>query len=309
MLKTALKEPAWKRFTNAPIQLLPSWRDAEDKSRAKSCIDKHKAAMANLAWATSSFLINPDHTNKAINLSRPPSLRDLVMDMETTVEVVRIKEGQRVVKKVKDKLFQSMDEMFGDKGEWIFVFPKAYETEAKNVVTGLYVYIRHIVMEINRVPQIDAEGDIAIWFKPEAAKEAEGMTFAEGRVITEEMLHQSEAINILEEVPWFVGSQSPAKAITQDIPRVEKAPRRFDPGDTASIQTQHTTATRLMSQELMNAIDFAREMAANDAQSITSKVGISGQDGDEGSTNTDTLMKDLTPAPPTLQLGKTTTES
>ena len=62
-------------------------------------------------------------------------------------------------------------------------------------------------MEPNRVNDADATKDIACWFKPEAAELATGTTHADEKVITEEMLHQSETINILEEVPWFVGTQ------------------------------------------------------------------------------------------------------
>ena len=94
-------------------------------------------------------------------------------------------------------------------------------------------------MELNRVNDADTVEDIACWFKQEAVELAAGMTHMDGKVITEEMLYQSKAIKILEEVSWFIATQGSPQASHPSIPQ------EFDTGDTSSIQTQNTTATKV----------------------------------------------------------------
>ena len=110
-------------------------------------------------------------------------------------------------KKIRCELFLLLDKMFTGEGKWAFVFPKAHTEEAKNKINGLHFYVKHTVMEFNWVNDANAAEDIACWFKPEAADLATGMICANSKVVTEEMLYQSKAIDVPEEVPWFVGTQ------------------------------------------------------------------------------------------------------
>ena len=262
LLQKALKEPLWRLYTNARISLLPSWRDAEDKSRAAYCIAKHRTAMSNLAWETTDIISNPDHANGDVvdpDTGKKMTLRIILMEMEIPVEITQFKEGKKVKKQTTDRLFMSLDETWGEQGKWALVFPTAYAATAKKKITGLYVYIRQMVMDNLGESTEEADLSIACWFKPHARIEAEGMYINEaGELITEEVLNQKDSVEFLCNAPWFVDNEaSPAKAT--EITAIDKTARKYNAGDTASLHTQGTTKTTLMSKELAQVIANAKQ--------------------------------------------------
>ena len=156
--------------------------------------------------------------------------------------------------------------MFGNSGKWAFVFPKAYEQEARETVRYLYVYIRELVMQEYQNSPSEVDDDIACWFTAEARDKSEHMVFKDGKVITEEGKNQDEALRILEGTNWFAEEESPPDAKTASIPTVNKSIRKFDSGDTASIHSQNTTNTMNISRQLEQAILRAEETPPRDSE-------------------------------------------
>jgi len=281
-LKQALKSPTWKKYTNSPVSITPSWRESEDKMRAKYGVETHRKAMADLSWAVTDQITNPDHLNLYVTdatTRKPVTLREILLAMSLEVELTGVNgDGEVYTKRIQDKLFFSIDPMFSNKGKWVFVFPKAYAETARNRVTGLYTYIKHMLMEERMTTAEEVEPDIKCWFTQDAIEASRQMEFRDGKVITAEALHQEEAIALLENLPWFVkdSSNSPARA-GKAVPTINKTPRKYDHGDTASLHTQGTTATNKISQELARAQAKAEQMKAqaNQADPSESSEGAS----------------------------------
>ena len=286
-IKTALKSPLWKNAYNAPVSLLPTVRDAKEPSRAKMSIEQHRNGMANLGWTSTTQLVNPDRTNPIITKDdgKPASLRDIIMDMDMPVEIHEMRDGQRHVKKTKDKMFQSVDERFRKPGEFVFVYPKAYEKMAKNRVNGLYAYVRHLHHNNIGGTLSECDDDIACWFTNEARENAQDQSVEDGTVITNETLEQRQALADLSDTLWITGLHlldSPGQGTTM----VDKTARKFNP-DTASIHTQHTTATKIISSALEAAVARAN---------TTSMVDL--EDGNS------TTQEDSTPSNPMMNIDK-----
>ena len=260
LMKKALLQPAWKRYTNTKATLLPTLKDSSDKSRAKICVEKHRSAMMDLAWASTDALINPDHHNQFIlreDDGKPASLRDLIMSITIQVEVESVKDGKRITTTKEDGLFLSMDELFGTEGSYAFVFPKAYEDKARNFVTGIYTHIFHMIESRTLANAEDVAQDIACWFTRQAIEDASNMAYENGKVITLEDREAIEACEILDNLPWVTKTDTmihPAGEATLKVTQ----PRPWDNGDTASIHTQHTTNTTRISDKLAEAITRAQ---------------------------------------------------
>ena len=273
MVRKGLETDEWKGYTNVKALLLPTWKDSDDKSRARSCIEKHRSAMADLAWTASDQLINPDHVHKYItnvNSKKRASLRDLIMSIEIDVDTIKEVHGEVQEVKEKDKLFLSLDEMFSEHGKWAFVYPKAYEAQAKNYINGLFVYIRNMVKQDDLTPDEEIDNDISVWFTAQARKEAASMSFVDGKVLTADNISQRDALNILDDVPWFRGQSPPSPSKT---PKVDKRIRKYEVHDTDSIHTQFTTHTQLVAEELEQTLARARAMQPNDQ--VPQKKGVS----------------------------------
>ena len=274
----ALKQDAWKRYTNSSASLLPSYRDAEDRERARTCINRHLDAMKSLDYAYTDAISNPDHRNQAITrpgTDKPTTLRELVMSIETDVEVVTRKDGERVTKKVKDKLFLSLDEAYRTEKErseqpqqskHVLVFPKAYGVEARKVVSSLYLHIAYMIANRDLNCLADAKQDVGVWFTETAITAGNQMEIIEGQVYTEESLLQKEAMDKVASVQWYISSEEtePHKGHNV-IDRTPKKPVvRFDNGDTDSIHTNVTTATNVASTHLKSVMKRAQDMAPRD---------------------------------------------
>ena len=260
LFKKALLQPAWKRYTNTKATLLPTLKDSSDKSRAKICVEKHRSAMMDLAWASTDALINPDHYNQLIlreDDGKPASLRDLIMSVTIQVEVESVKDGKRIVTTKEDGLFLSMDELFNSEGTYAFVFPKAYEEKARNFVTGIYTHIFHMIESRTLANAEDVAQDIAVWFTRQAIEDASNMAYENGKVITLEDREAIEACEILDNLPWVTKTDTTIHTASEATLKVTQ-PRRWDNGDTASIHTQHTTHTTRISDKLADAIARAQ---------------------------------------------------
>ena len=231
-------------------------------------------------FTTADVIMNPDHRNEYVRREdgHPASLRDLIMSMEIEVEVVRFKEGKREKKKVKDKLFLTIDETYRKPGTYTLVFPKAYKKEAENRVRGLYVYIRQMVLEVTFDPT-EVDQDIKDWFKEEAVEEARGMYIENGKLCTQETTDQDDAIQAVDAVPWYRGETAEEEpGETSTIPTIDKTTnmRKATFGDTPSIHTAATSATNTMSNALTQAINKAKEMGVNDQTGDPENIDLSG---------------------------------
>ena len=282
-IQLALKSADWKRYTNAPISILPTVRDAEEPSRAKMSVEQHRTGMKNLGWTVSTQITNPDHRNEVITFDdgKRATLRDIVMDMEMPVEIHDIHDGKRRIRQTKDKMFQSLDEKFGSPGEWVFVYPKSYEATAINRVKGLYAYIRHMHHNGTGGTLEECETDIECWFTSFAKEESQGLLVEDGKVITTETIEQRQAMANLTDLPWITGMTLLDSPGAQENTTVDRTARKFNP-DTASIHTQCTTATKIMSKAMEEAIQQAELANMVDTQNRPPPTAVTLMDVTEG---------------------------
>lgn len=269
IIQLALKQDIWKRYTNARVALLPSYRHALDKSRATEAMSQHKNFMEGLTSSMTTQIHNPDKTIKHILTpsGKSATLRDIIMGIETEV-LVRTRKDDTVKDVLKtDKLFISLDPAFNNTTVWHLVYPKAYKQQAEPIVHGLFAYARSYVENYHGESKEDAARSISPWFTATAASEGEQMEWENGSLITKETRDQQEALAAVNSYVWVVDTPNKLPPTTPKSKVViDATPHRFEAGDADSLKTQNTTATQQLGAHLAEAMDRAQSLAANDKQ-------------------------------------------
>ena len=152
--KTYLKSSACNRYTNLDLALFPIVRGAKNPTRAKACVQLHKKKVARLASYSVDGIINLDKKNRRVTDTdgNQVSLREILLDIRACNTSI--------------PLIKAIDVHRFNPERCMVTFSKMHETEAINILTGLWCYL-HFKMNFS-MEQLDK------WFTEEAIDE--GMT-------------------------------------------------------------------------------------------------------------------------------------
>jgi hypothetical protein len=245
--KTLLGSNPWRNRYNIVLRLLPTVRDSENKAMARKAVAYHTKLVGRFGHIDTVDFPDIDKNNPAIKdeYNRSRTLRDLLLAMRTSTD---------------KPLFLSFDRSKDNPNGYTITYPEKHETEARNKVKGLYLYLHH---QYN----LTAE-DLDVWFTQDAQDASANMKWDPDRlvVITVEELEMTETFGATEDLEFMDIDLS---LFQDDLQRPSRAPQMEAEVDMRSLASRQSTQTNLQAAELRHAINAQAESVDIDDSPLT----------------------------------------